>query len=130
MELQQAESLWSAVRCGDVALLSGAIVLERAGYVRDSKGAWTLQAGYSDGALPQPLPNRQELEQQHTEAFLTASMLESIHDGFVENVKTAVNTYVRIHASFHVNWIHCTDRDQTVLFCAYRMDALHAMTAW
>ena len=97
--LQTAEKLFAEVRKGDVALVSGRWLLERAGYqmtdggryVKSATWWWTLAA--TQGSLRSSLPNRQQLEAEHPEALITVEALERNYRAFCSTVEAAVNGY-------------------------------------
>ena len=99
--LQNSDSLFAALNAGEVVLLSGRWLLERAGYVESHKHImqhsmqipWTLQADHANGDLPPPLPNRQQLEAEYPDAIISASAVEKIHRNFLATVHEAVNEF-------------------------------------
>ena len=83
---KQPESLVGAVRAGDVLLVRGTWILQRAGY---EPVEVEEQACFSSGKIPLThyekrreavaLPNRQQIEAEHPAAALPAEELEALH---------------------------------------------------
>ena len=82
---RDVSALLAAVRDGDVLLLRGRWLMERAGY-REVSHDWTSQhklgvreAWEESAVRALPLPSRQEIEAHHPEAILPAAELERLY---------------------------------------------------
>ncbi|KOO53319.1 calmodulin [Chrysochromulina tobinii] len=86
-------AVFGAARVGDVILVRGLWILERAGYVsktRERRGVTVTTWHLPDNAAPAaPLPCRQEIEAEHTAAILPVDELEEIHAAFLEMVASS-----------------------------------------
>ena len=78
LKYMEPEAIFAAVDAGDVQLLSGRWLLERAGYVVGTDGHITLPGA---DHLSQPLPNRQQIEssEEGGRAVISSDKLRSLH---------------------------------------------------